>query len=466
MKVLLTVPMCRPSSTNLQSVEDYPYINDNGLGYVAAACRNAGADVTLWSWNKNYDSEQLRNELQKIDPNLIGIKCFTTHFLRVVKTLSIIRETLPFIPIILGGPHASTSKPEDLFKDFSGLIDFAMAGDGENGIIALLHKLRNWNNGVIQYDDLKDIPGLVYNNNGTIFHNPPSNVQVLDDLPEMDWDRQLPISFLTSGANHAPIIAYLEDSRGCPAQCGHCCSSKIHGSYIRKRSIQKVCADIENLVLKYQVNKIAFSGNGFLSDVAYTQELCHWLIKFNKPVTWICTGGSYARNLCDKDFQELLKRAGCREIQYGIESGNEKIRRENRYPLDLLTFRKAVRISKEVGIKSNGFFMFGFPGETFIQMFDTLRFAAALPFATVSFCICLPLPGTTGYEAVLEKHKLARIDWRTYSINSPSLLPSDSSITMINAFLLFARVFERNTLLRNAFGLLFPYKQDRSGKRD
>jgi len=121
-------------------------LNDTGLGYVAAACKKAGADVTLLSWNVNLRMEDFQRKLLELRPHVVGIKVFTTLFKGTHETLHCIRETLPDAITLIGGPHPSTSCPEDLFVEFEGLLDYALAGEGEYGIAALIEKIRTAGN--------------------------------------------------------------------------------------------------------------------------------------------------------------------------------------------------------------------------------------------------------------------------------------------------------------------------------
>ena len=124
MKLLLTVPMTR-------IIDDVGAMNDNGLGYLAAVCKKAGIEVILLSWNINRDFETFRRNLLVLNPDIIGLKVFTSQFKSSYDTLKVIREVLPSAITVIGGPHPSTSRPEDLFYEFDGVLDYAIAGDGE-----------------------------------------------------------------------------------------------------------------------------------------------------------------------------------------------------------------------------------------------------------------------------------------------------------------------------------------------
>lgn len=439
--------MDRPTGSAIPPAEDYPYVNDNGLGYIAASSKEAGADVTLFGWNINLDVETFRKKLLNINPDIVGVKVFTTHFSRVYRTLTIIRETLPDTTIVIGGPHPSTNKPKNLFNEFEGIIDYAIAGDGESGISKLIKKMTA-KGGRPEPEELNDVPGLIYKNGDEIRANSPSWDMDLDRLPHLDWSIQQPSWFKSN-------ILFLDDSRGCPATCAHCNSYLINGPRVRHRSLKALCSEIENLIDLYNVNTIAFTGNVFLSNTDYVKELCEWMLQSKISLKWLCTGSAYADKLRNKKLTALMRRAGCFQIQFGIESGSPEIRKKLSYPLPLDSYPEIISRTVEAGIHAHGSFMFGFPGETKAQMNETIRFAATLPLTTRVYCICLPLPGTFSYEAVLKKYGIEYIDWMAYNFSNPQMLPCEPSLKELKRKLLLAKTLERSGLANKIYKRLF-----------
>jgi radical SAM superfamily enzyme YgiQ (UPF0313 family) len=391
----------------------------------------------------------------------VGLKVFTTMFPDSCETLQCIRQTLPDTITVIGGPHPSTSRPEDLFIEYNGLLDFAIAGDGEPGMVALIEKIRIAPSRVCTahryqiggrcppYAMLADIPGLIYRYGGEVRSNPPCLDLDLDALPAPDWSLQQPEWFGTAHAlDEVSIGALVMDSRGCPGKCGYCMCAHINGSRPRYRSLSLLCAEIQELAQKYGIRALIFSGNSFLSDVNYVRELCHWFIKFDIPLSWSCTGAAFERNLKDPDLLALMRRAGCVQIYFGIESANPQVRKRLRQPLRIEEYSEIVRLTREADIRADGYFMFGFPDETPDEMEDTLRYAFSQPFSSVNFTICLPLPGTTSYEAVLKQQGINRIDWRSYDFSNPQLLPCKASVRQVRRILFKAKLLKRCAVAR------------------
>lgn len=437
--------MGRPTG-KIPQAENYPYVNDNGLGSLAASCVREGADVTLLGWNYNYSLDLFRQKLLELNPDVVGIKVFTTHFLRAYLTLQVIRDTLPKAIIVIGGPHPSTTPPEHLFLEFKGLIDFAIAGDGENGIVALMRMLGS-EKGIENNGELAKIPGLIYKCGERVLSNQPNFDIDLDDLPPIDWSLQKPGWFNTS-KNPGVVAAYVDDSRGCPGRCGHCNCPTINGAKPRHRNLDKLLLEINELINEYNVNRIVFTGNSFLSDLDYTRELCDRLAGLKKPITWQGVGGIYADRLADKKLVRLMRRAGCTNIPFGVESGSPKIREIMSYNLSLVQLSEAISATVDAGIRAEGSFMYGFPGETVKDMKETLHFALTSPFSSLSFCLCLPLPSTKCWNWVLREKDLDRIDWKSYDFSNPPFVATGSSMAEVKMMLLLSRFPERSKVAR------------------
>jgi len=446
-KILLSPPMNRTFERKVT----VPDLNDGGLGYIAAACKKTGADVSFLSWNTNLDMEAFRKKLLEICPDVVGLKVFTTMFKEAHATLRCIRETIPDAVTLIGGPHPSTSRPSDLFIEFEGLLDYAFAGDGEHGIVELLDQV-SMAGGKPESQKLSGVPGLIYQNGSKACSNEPRLDVELDTLAPVDWNLQEPVWFGSShGLDKVSTGALISDSRGCPARCGFCMSQTINGPKPRHRSLENLCGEIEELAHKHGVHVLVFTGNAFMSDVDYVRELCEWFIKFDTPMEWSCTGSAYDRNLLEPGMLDLMHRAGCTLIYYGIESGSPTVRKRLHQPIPLDECTNIVKLTDKAGIRAGCYFMFGFPDETMAEMNQTINYAYSLPYSSVSFIICLPLPGSMSYKAVLEQQGIDRIDWSKYDFAKPDPLPCKPSSRQVRRKLFEANMLKRSRLAQRVY---------------
>jgi len=108
-------------------------------------------------------------------------------------------------------------------------------------------------------------------------------------------------------------------------------------------------------------------------------------------------------DLIDEEIIKKLKQAGCKRIQYGIESGNQRILDLLKKKITLDQTRKAVKMAKKYNIDTLGEFMIGSPGEGEREVFDTVKFAIELDLNYVLFNITTPYPGTELYKMGMEK---------------------------------------------------------------
>ncbi len=186
----------------------------------------------------------------------------------------------------------------------------------------------------------------------------------------------------------------------------------------------------------------------------YVRELCEWIIAFDTPLKWTCTGAAYGRNLRAPKLLELMRRAGCTLIHFGIESGNLDVRERLCQPYSLDECTEIVNLTEEAGIHAACYFMFGFQDETVQEMNDTIKYALSLPAYSISFAICLPLPGTSSYKAVLEQQGIDRIDWSTYNFRNPKLLPCRASLAQVRRKIFQTKLLRRSSLARQFYKLI------------
>jgi len=450
LRILLTVPMVRADRMRTRSWSACDSLNDSGLGYVAASCVRAGAEVTLLSWDTDLDRDGLRLALLQYQPDVVGVKVLTPLFRAATTTLQVVRNTLPRAITVIGGPHPSTTPPAVLFTEFGHLIDYGVAGDGELAMAGLLSCIAP-DPGQPSADRLRHIPGLVYINGTRPTANPPCYPNLGDEEYILDWSLQPPARFSTA-PNPALRGAYalICDSRGCPARCGHCTAGAISGGGLpRRRSAAGICAELEELFSRYSLRAFDFTGNNFLSDVDAVSTICEWLAHRGSGVTWGCTGAAHIASLDDDHLLRLMHRAGCRSIHFGVESGSEPVAKALHKPFSLAQCDHIVRRVRNAGIAARGYFMFGFPNEELRDMRQTIRYAFQTPFSTWAFAICLPLPGTSSHLALLRQLNVDRIDWSKYGFQNPQLLPSKATPRQVRVILRIARVLAKTPISRS-----------------
>ncbi|MEW6416562.1 MAG: radical SAM protein [Nitrospirota bacterium] len=409
LKTLLMVPV-----TSL--VRHTPLFPDLGLGYLAAAVKKSGHDVFLRSWNMEPSTENFKRYIKENKFDFIGIKVFTKDVAAANKTIQLIRATLPETVVVVGGPHPSTSEPEDVMTDFP-YCDFAFRGEAEIGLPLLLEEIaKNGKNPSLK--NLKNIPGLIWKFIDTVHANIPFLNPDIDSFGMPLWEIMHPKDYrapkIPGGPKDgysAPIIV----TRGCPSICTYCAAYKINGKSVRSRSSASMLKEIEMLYNKYDVRHLFFLDTRFTHNVDVVTEICEGILRNRMDLAWDCVGYENLNTLTEK-MLKLMKRAGCKFINMGIESGSDSIRKSIKKQGTAKEIFQKVQMVKDIGIGIRAFFMIGFPGETKKNIEDTVNYAFSLPADSIQFEIPCPHPGTELLGYLKEKYNVKKIDWENFDV--------------------------------------------------
>lgn len=404
-----------------------PCFPDVGLGYIAAAIKKSGHDVHIRCWNMNPSVESFKRDIEKNKFGLVGIKVFTKDVLAANKTIRIIKSMSPDTIIVTGGPHPSTSEPEDIMIDFPE-SDFAIRGDAELGLPLLIKYIGE--SGKKHAEDLKKIPGLVWKNGNTIQSNKPFFSSDLDKFGMPLWELMDPKDYnspkFPSGDKtgySAPIIV----TRGCPSTCTYCCAHKVNSKNVRSRSAAAVLEEISYLYNNYHVRHLFFQDTRFAHHIEKVTEICKGILKRKMDIAWDCVGYESVDTLT-KDVLKLMKSSGCKFINIGIETGSDRVRRRIKKKGTTKEIFEKVKMIKDSGIGVRAWFMIGFPEETKKDIENTVSYAFSLPANFLSFEIPYPLPGTELYKYLRGKYNVNRINWENFDVyKSPYPLSELSS---------------------------------------
>ncbi|MBI4843122.1 MAG: radical SAM protein [Nitrospirae bacterium] len=381
------------------------------LCYLAAYGRQHHPDAEfkiIDSEAQGLSHEETVNEAELFSPRLIGITTNTCVFDSVIKLIKMLKRKLPDVPIIIGGPHASSLPERSLLE--SG-ADFAAIGEGELTFSELISQIKTG------LKSLEQIDGLAYHNhNGTITINSCRGlIQELDLLPFPARDlieNSLYIPPPTKRVGLGPNTI-ISTSRGCPFNCGFCGAQTVWSRKIRFRKPNCVVEEIKDCVNNYGIMNFNFTDEFFTANKDRVLEICDLICKLKLNISWVCS--ARAQRL-DKATLEAMKEAGCHEISFGIESGNQNILKKIDKSLNLDEALETIRATKKAGIKTHASYILGYIDETEETIKDTINFAKKLNTHVAAFFIASPLPGTRLYAEALEKGYL-RPDatWADYS---------------------------------------------------
>ncbi len=392
-----------------------------GLGYIAAYLRQQGHHVRLLL---SLTPEVLLHQLQTFKPELVGVSCMTPTYPQAVAICRVVK-THSSAATVLGGPHVTALKEEILQEQPE--VDYVVYGEGEQTITELCQALGQSDRQASQ------IQGLVYRDgNGTVKTNPSRPlIKDVDSLPFpardlVDMSRLGTHKYIDVGRLSATMIS----SRGCPFKCAFCSSHITMGKIYRFRSADNVLAEIDELVGRYRVNHVAFEDDTFTLNRDRVETLCRGLIQRNYDLTWYCL--SRVESM-DPELARLMRRAGCRLVSFGIESGNPDILHKIHKKISLPAARQAIEACYQAGLRSQCTFILGFPFDTQQTMADTLHFAQELSPTIAIFFALVPYPGTEMYQYLPEALRPRRAEqWQDFAnmINNQgylSLVPGVSA---------------------------------------
>lgn len=240
--------------------------------------------------------------------------------------------------------------------------------------------------------DPSEVPGMSYLQGGTLINNPEGNPIDLTTLP-------LPAFHLLDLRNYRYEVlggrfALLEATRGCHYRCSFCLL-KMYGKGYRKKDPEQVIREVTYLVREAGARTGYFIDLEFTAERDYVWDLCERLASAKFSFEWACqTRADYV----DGPLLQLMKRAGCRLIHFGVESGSARVLAETNKRITLEQIERGIAEAKQSGIDQVCFFMFGFPGETAEDMEATIAFAKRLNPTYASFHAVTPYLGTKLYE--------------------------------------------------------------------
>jgi len=371
-----------------------------GITQLSSYLREKGLKVGLIdAATENYSNEQMVEMALNLNPKVIGLSALTPNFHRAVTFANEIKKKKPEILIILGGHHA-TILPKKILEQ-NNCFDIVVYGEGELTIEEIMSKYKS--SGLSKDDFMADyymlsgINGIVFRKGEEIVMTAKRElIPNLDVLPFPAWDllsmnKYIP---LANQYKRTPVINMVV-IRGCPFNCSFCSGNSVFGRKIRAMSPQRVVEQIRHVIKNYGIKEISFWDDMMTANKKWLYEFCDLLIKNKIDITWTC----YSRVDCiDEEILKRMKEAGCWNIFFGYESGNQELLNNINKGTTLKQIETANLLCKKVGIEIRASFMIALPGETPEMAKKTIAFAKKLNPDYAQFCITTPYPGTKLFE--------------------------------------------------------------------
>jgi radical SAM superfamily enzyme YgiQ (UPF0313 family) len=405
MKILLIYPYCLDQRVSDYDIKAVPI----GLYYVGALLKERGMDVEILNWHDMGKSPDIIEDvLAEKRPDIIGFSILHANRWGGIEIARVAKRMNPEVKIIFGGVGA-TFLWEHILSNFPD-VDFVVMGEGEYTFLALVEKIGL---GYSDFKDIKEIKGVALRKDGKAFKTEDAGyISDIDSLPN-------PARYFT--------FEHVISSRGCPWNCTFCGSPQFWKRRVRFHSPDYF---VEQLALLYEkgVRFFYFSDDTFTVKTDRVVDICKKILARGLDIKWVAISRV---NYVDDDALYWMRRAGCIQISYGVESGSNEIRDLLNKNIGLEDIKRAFALTVSYGILARAYFIYGCPGETWQTIQETLDLINEIkPLSTIFYILDL-FPGTKLYEKFVQKTKttddiwLNRIEDIMYFETDPRLTPED-----------------------------------------
>jgi anaerobic magnesium-protoporphyrin IX monomethyl ester cyclase len=248
---------------------------------------------------------------------------------------------------------------------------------------------------------LASIHGLAYRDSGSVRHNLPQKLRTdLGTLPQPAWELVDMDQYRRAWKEaHGYFSLNMVSSRGCPYGCNWC-AKPVYGNSYHARPPLAVASEMNYLKTEFQPDHIWFADDIF----ALSRK---WTVAFADAVESLGAQIPFKmQSRCDlmtREMAQTLRRAGCAEVWMGAESGSQQILDAMDKGIRVKDIFRAVENLRGQDIRACFFLQFGYPGETWSEIEETIRMVRENRPDDIGVSVSYPLPGTRFFEQVSEQ---------------------------------------------------------------
>jgi radical SAM superfamily enzyme YgiQ (UPF0313 family) len=343
-----------------------------------------GTNHGRFTYAHGYSIEQILKDLAVQKPDAVGVTFTSAQYLSTLRVCQSVKEKHPHLPIIAGGPHV-TPLPQETLEN--KCFDLGVIGEGE---LTFSEALEAFNQG----DDLAHVPGLVFRrDDSVVLTAPQEKISDLDQLPYPAWDLlpSLTDPYRVSVMNSkSPKSTGIFTSRGCPGRCIFCDTS-VFGRKTRFFSAQYVLGMLRELYQVYGINDFVVYDDSFCADRQRVIDICQGILDQGWKMSWVCCT---RLNHVDRELLQQMKKAGCWQMEYGIESAETRVLKLMRKGININRAQEIIKMTHDLGIRVRGNFIIGNLGETKQSLEKTIQFIMSSDLDYVQQNFLTPYPGS------------------------------------------------------------------------
>jgi anaerobic magnesium-protoporphyrin IX monomethyl ester cyclase len=383
MKILLIYPYCLEDRLQAEDISVVP----QGVYFIAALLKKHSYDVKILNWHAiNKTPHQIKAILLETQPDLIGFSILHANRWGGIEIARIAKQIDPDVKIVFGGIGA-TFLWEHFLVHFPE-IDYVVIGEGEYTFLNLVNCLKDG-----KLNEIEHIKGLAFRRFGRAVRNEDA-----DAICDLD---QLPIPAQYFSYQHVSL------TRGCGGNCKFCGSPEFWGRKIRFHSPDYFVAQLELLYAR-GVRFIYVSDDTFTVNRKTVIEICQKIIQKKMEINWAAISRI---DMIDEDVLYWMRKAGCIQISYGVESGSKNIRKFLKKKISDAQICRAFKLTQQYGIMARAYFIYGCPQESWQTIQETIDLIDRIKPLSAIFYILDIFPGTALYQEYKANFKLSDDIW-------------------------------------------------------
>lgn len=415
-----------------------------GILYVASTLEEAGHKVNAFDPLPTVDDAKIIRKIVQWGPDVVGISCTTAQMGRGLAFSHLIKEMNPDVKTVFGGYH-TTAHPLEVLRDES--VDFVIRNEGEITMRELCGELESG------HTDLAKVDGLGYKEDGHMKLNRPRElVQNLDVLPHpsrhllpVEWYLRPPGKIRGYWLERSCTMMA---SRGCPYFCNFCGSNAVFGRVPRYRSAENVIEEIKLLQEAWNVEGVWFADDEFTINEKWCKDFSEKLAAEKLDFVWSCQARV---NHGDMELLRAMRKSGCVQIDYGVESGSQKVLNALRKGTTPKMIREKFKMTRDAGIRTGASHIIGGPGETWEDLQMTYDQVQAIKPNFADFYFLTPLPGSEFYDQAVHNDWIPKTPYSdkwlfTRVVDEPAI-----SLNMPKEELVKARSWLNNMQMRRNY---------------
>jgi len=349
--------------------------------------------------------EKIAKALDRVSPDVVAISANTPTIDSAFRVSRLVKSLRPETPVVLGGFHGTFLPDEALHPS----IDYVVRGEGELPLIELLSFLAGGET------PLSAVPSVSYRDGrNDVIHNPAGpGVENLDLLPFPARECVI----LPEGMERKDITSQaILTSRGCPHRCAFC-SDRAFWQKVRRRSIENVLDEIEEIVEEFPATKELYFHDGTLTDRrSYLMRLCDGIVDRGFKLALF---GTARFDELDEQLLTCMKKAGFQSLYLGAESGDPDVLASMHKRITPEMIERGLKLVQEAGLQSMVSILVGTPHETEKSLKLTIQLMERIQPTSFDINSYLPLPGSD-YYAELPDEILAKVNYLDFAYKSPA----------------------------------------------